>query len=179
MSTSLQPFGTPLGTPKKHVFDRYHTILMKFKTIPSLASFSNVNAVSPQDLFTILTIITDSISTMTELSEFFVRHSLPQATTTSISNHFSSSQPAPQFTERLQKMMTLHDELLEMIYQFSTISQDVAHDMKEATQYTQATMVVGYMNFHIIAKYKIKICKMEDLIRRINVYATLLKDKFN
>lgn len=173
--SSMNTFGQPIKTnfgmsisipPKPHVFEHYNTVLTQFQAFNGMDSFKQYSQIQPNELMIISNTVTESISKLTEISEFFIRKTNDINVSTSI-------------CDRLQRMSLLHHELLSLIYKFSSISSDISEMTREATihNFTADSNVFAYMNFDIVNRYRVMNAQLEEIFRRLIIYASLLKDK--
>lgn len=162
-SSSTSTFAIP---SKPHVFEHYSTVMAQFQTINTFNSFVQCNLIQPNELLLISTIVTESLSKMSELSEFFIKKTNDVNVSTSI-------------CDRLQRMAQLHHDTLTLIYKFSEISKEASNVTQEIAIHNFAadSNVVGYMNFDIIHRYRVMNAQLEEHFRRLIVYSSLLKDK--
>jgi hypothetical protein len=154
------------GISKPHIFEHYTTVLQEFKKINTFESFTQCTQIQPNELMAISNTITESVAKMAEISEFFIRKTNDVSISTSI-------------CDRLQRMDTLHHDALSLIYKFSSISSDIFEATRTAAahNFTPEHTVVAYMNFDIVNRYRVMNAQLEEIFRRLIVYATLLKDK--
>lgn len=152
--------------PKPHVFEHYNTVMVQFQAINMMDSFKQCIQIQPNELMTISNTITESISKLTEISEFFIRKTNDINVSTSL-------------CDRLQRMAILHHELLSLIYKFSSISTDISEITRIAAihNFSADGTVFAYMNFDIVNRYRVMNAQLEEILRRLIVYASLLKDK--
>ena len=155
---------------KPNPFENYNLVLAHFQTIKNLNSFNNNVAISPADLITISNNVTDSIEKLSEISILYIKKN--NDSTISVTN-----------IEKLKIMYELHNELMNHIYNFGKISADVVDGMKDISQYNMNLQHVGdissYIYYDIINRYKIIILKIFEVIKRLNTYANIVKDKIN
>lgn len=154
-------------SPKAPPFDAYSYVLQHIQTIPSLESFKNYTILQPPELLTISELLYASITKLTDVSEFFVRKTNDVSVSTAV-------------CERLQKMEKLHHELLHLLYTFSNFTQEYSrkqHSLVEIAAHPLKDEVAGYAYFDLVHRYRIQIAHISELIRRLNTYALILKDK--
>ena len=152
---------------KPNLFDIYQYILhQQFQQMLNLPSFTSYTSLSPEELLLIGQCVIECFTKLGDLSEFYIKKMNDVNTAVSVS-------------ERLQKMFTIHNELLELIKRFSGISSDVASNMKEIVTKNLSQEVCNYVHFDTINKYKTIILQIAECIRKINVYAVILKDKLS
>lgn len=175
MNTFGQPIKTTFPTSmamamsvqaKPHVFENYHNVMSQFQTINTFTSFIQCGQIQPNELLSISNIITESIVKMSEISEFFVRKVNDINVSTSL-------------CDRLQRMSLIHQEALSLIYKFSEISSDIAEAARISAVHniSNESNTIAYMNFDIINRYRVMNAQLEEILRRLIVYASLLKDK--
>ncbi len=149
---------------KPSVFDVYNQIMNTFQTIGSTASFSQYTPLQPQEMMTISEHISNSITQLGTLSEFFIKKT-------------NDSSVSVSLCERLQRMFTLHNELLSLIYKFSEITGDMAQNVKEIAEKNFPENITVYIYFSMIYKYRMILLQIFESLRRIGAYVTILKDK--
>lgn len=154
-------------SPKSPPFEAYSYVLQHIQTIPSLESFKNYTILQPSELVTISELLYASISKLTDVSEFFVRKTNDVSVSTAV-------------CERLQKMEKLHHELLQLLYTFSNFTQEYSRKQQSLYEITASPSkeeVVGYAYFDLAHRHRIQIAHISEVIRRLNTYALILKDK--
>lgn len=174
--SSMNTFGQPIKTTftqmsnmsmlKPHVFEHYNTVMTQFQAINAMDSFKQCSQIQPGEMMTISNTITESVSKLTEISEFFIRKTNDINVSTSL-------------CDRLQRMALLHHELLSLIYKFSSISSDISEIARESAihNFTADSNVFAYMNFDVVNRYRVLNAQLEEILRRLIIYASLLKDK--
>lgn len=154
-------------SPKASPFEIYLHILSQIQNISTLDGFKQYTILQPQEFMTISEILVTSFEKLSNLSEFFVKKTNDVSVSTAL-------------CERLQRMEKLHHELINLLRQFSHITKELSDKIFQLTEMRpdiDKTEVTGYAYFDIIHRYRIQISYIEDVIKRINAYANLLKDK--
>lgn len=151
---------------KPNLFDHYTNIMNQFQTIKNLPSFINYIVLQPNDMIQISNITIESVDILSELSSHYIKKMNDMSISVSTN-------------EKIQKMFDIHNELLNLIYKFNSLSSIITERYIEinANNLTQET--INYIFFDIINRYKMIIYQIFDCIKKINVYANILKDKFN
>jgi hypothetical protein len=156
-----------MSISKPNLFDTYQYILhQQFQSVLNLPSFTSFCPLSPDELISIGQCIIECFTKLGDLSEFYIKK-------------INDINTAVNVSERLQKMLSIHNELLEWIRKFSCISSDVALNMKEIATKNLSAEISNYIHFDTINKYRTIILQIADCIRRINVYGIILKDKLS
>lgn len=154
-------------SPKSPPFEAYSYVLQHIQTVPALESFKNYTILQPSELVTISELLYACISKLTDVSEFFIRKTNDVSVSTAV-------------CERLQKMEKLHHELLHLLYTFSNFTQEYSqkqHNLSEIAASPLKDEVFGYAYFDLAHRHRIQIARITELIRRLNTYALILKDK--
>ncbi len=149
---------------KPHCFDTYGHVLVQFNTIKLSGPFVNFTQISGPDLISICNTSFDCLDKLSEVSGFIEK------------KMFDSNLPAQVLTQ-LEKMENLHSQLIEQIYCFCQIVQDITTLTKELGNNCYSQEVLNYINFNIIHKYKQPIYKITDVIKKINSHVETLKPK--
>ncbi len=158
--SSLSSFGQPKPSP----FDIYGQLMTQFQNISTLNAFMQHTALQPQELMTITNMLSESVTQLGPLSEFFIKKTNDVNVSVSL-------------CEKLQKMFNLHNELLSHIYKFSEITSDMAKNVVDVSARNLKEDVTIYIYFDMIHKYRVILLQIFDCIRRIGAYVAILKDK--
>lgn len=147
---------------KTNQFDVYNYIQTQFTIIKNLNAFTTYSIIPGKDLITISNIIMDCIEKLGDTSALYIRK-INDVNISSIT------------IDQLQKMQQTHDELIITIKKFNIISSDITYVYQN--DYSQDA--INHMHWDIINRYKMLIFEIIDLIKRLNVYVELVKNKIN
>jgi len=143
----------------------YNTILTQFQTIKNSTFFINYTMIPPGELVSISNIISDSIERLGELSSLYIKKHNDSAISIST-------------IEKIKCMYDLHNELLSHLYNFGKLSSYVVEGMKDISMSNSIADFTSYIHYDFINRHKLIILQIFDTIKKINVYCTILKDKF-
>jgi hypothetical protein len=149
---------------KTHIFDTYGFVLTQFNTIKNSEHFINFCQISGQNIVSISNICFNCLDKLTDVSEFIEKKQIDVNLASGILSY-------------LVQLKVLHEELIEQIYLFNGIVQDITLLAKDLSIQNINQEVLNYMNFNIIHKYKQIICKITNTIKKANVYVEVLKLK--
>lgn len=149
---------------KAHCFDVYTFVFSQYDKIKTTNSFNNFSQISGQELIAISNTTMECLEKLSEVSVFIER----KMNDTNL-NYIIISQ--------LNRLDNLHNDLLDEIYFFNQISNDVTILVKEISTLNYTPDTINYLYFNIINKYKQLIFKIFNIIKKINVYVELLKLK--
>ena len=156
-------FSTPVNKPSP--LEIYNVILTQFQSIKNTNYFVNYTAIPPGDLLGMSNTVADSIEKLGELSSLYVRkHNDGVISVSTI--------------EKMKCMYDLHNELLTQLHTFGKISSYVVDGIKDITSNNMNADLTSYIHYDIINRHKLIILQILDSIKKINVYCTILKDKF-
>ena len=79
--------------------------------------------------------------------------------------------------DKVHKMNDIHNELLNNIYKFNSISSDVTNKYIDIFTKNLSQDVINYIYYDIINRYKMIIYQIFDSINKINVFVGFVKDK--
>jgi len=116
------------------------------------------------DLITITNMNLDIMERMSDVSAFFIKKLTDPSISTSVN-------------DRLVRMFELHNELLKLIVQFNSISQETANSIQDITTRQYSQDVVGYIYYDVANRHKMMVMMIMDCIKKLNVYNSILKDK--
>ena len=152
--------------PKPNPFGVYNHIQVQFNTIKSCDAFINYLIIPPAELIGISNITLDCVEKLGEVSSLYIKkiHDPSLSVVT---------------VDQLSKMLEIHNELLEKLYKFNSISLDISNNMKDIGQYNFNQEIQNYMNYDVINRHKLLILQILDTIKRINVYVDIVKNKLN
>jgi hypothetical protein len=149
---------------KPSPFDVYNVIQTQFNTIKMFDYFVNYLIIPPIELINISNMTLNCVDKLGDISALYIRK-IHDSTLSVIT------------TKELSKMFEIHNELLDKLYKFNGISVDICNNMKNIEQYGFNQYIQNYMHYDIINRYKLLILQIIDIIKRINVYVELIKDK--
>ena len=150
---------------KVNPFEVYGQLLSnQFQNILNMPSFNKFTALSPEELVLIGQTTIECFTKLGDLSELYIKKT-------------NDVNVSVNICEKLSKMYTLHNELLSLIVKFSSISDDVAKNIKENAKENLSHDTMNYIHFNTVNKYKTIILQIIDCIRKLNVYSSILKDK--
>jgi len=156
-------FSTTVNKPSP--LEIYNNILSQFQAIKTSNSFINYTMIPPPELLGISNTVADCIERLGELSSLYVRK-------------HNDSVISVSTIEKMKCMYELHNELLSHLYNFGKISSYVVDGMKDISVSNVIADFSCYIYYDIINRHKLIILQIFDTIKKINVYCTILKDKF-
>ena len=151
---------------KPNPFEQYINIMNQFQSIKNLPSFINYTVLQPNDMIQISNITIESVDILSDLSTHYIKKINDMSISVSTN-------------EKLQKMFDIHNELLNLIYKFNSLSSIISERYIEINANNLNQETINYIFFDIINRYKMIIYQIFDCIKKLNVYATIVKDKLN
>lgn len=149
---------------KAHCFDIYTFVFSQYDKIKTTNSFNSFSQISGQELISISNSTTECLEKLSDVS-VFIEKKMNDTNLNSI------------LLSQLNRLDNLHNELLNEIYLFNQISNDVITVIKDVSTLNYTPDTINYLYFNIINKYKQIILKILNIIKKINVYVELLKLK--
>ena len=149
---------------KSHCFDIYTFVFSQYSKIKTTKSFTSFSQISSEELILISNTTMECLEKLSEVSAFIER----KINDTALNSIIIS---------QLNKLDNFHNNLLDEIYSFNQISNDVTILIKEISTLNYTPDTINYLYFNIINKYKQLLLKIFNSIIKINVYLELLKSK--
>jgi hypothetical protein len=143
--------------------DIYYYIYQQFITIKNSNSFNTYTLIPPTDLLIISNVIIDCIDKMGDLSSIYI-------------NKLNNTNISSANLIYLNKIVNIHDELLEKIYNFNNISSDILNELKEISDKKLNQETINYIYYNIINRYKLMIYQIFNLLKILIAYVILIKD---
>ncbi len=151
---------------KVHPFEYYNHIETQFISIKNLNSFQNYTIISSNDLIVMSNIITECVENLGNLSAFYI-------------SKINNSKISVHTVDQLQKMLLLHDDLIDNINKFSSISLDITNNLKEIHKNNFNQEMVNYIYWDIISRHKLIVIKVLEILKKLMVYVDLVKNEIN
>jgi hypothetical protein len=151
---------------KVNPFDYYNHVETQFISIKNLNSFQNYTIILSNDLIVMSNIITECVDNLGNMSAFYI-------------SKINNSKLSVHTVDQLQKMLQLHDDLIDSINKFSSISLDISSNVKEIHKNNFSQDIVNYIYWDIISRHKLIVIKILEIIRKLLVYVDLVKNEIN
>jgi hypothetical protein len=153
---------------KTNPFDVYNHIQTQFISIKNLNAFTSYTVIPANDLTTISNVVMDCVERLGDVSALYIKK-------------INDSNISVITIDQLQKMHQTHNELIATIKKFNLISSDITNNTKYIIQnnFNQDSIIINYIYWDIINRYKLLIFEIIDSIKKINVYVELVKDNLN
>jgi hypothetical protein len=151
---------------KINPFDYYNHVETQFISIKNLNSFQNYTMISSNDLITMSNIISECVENLGDISVFYI-------------NKTNNSTISVHTVDQLQKMYQLHNELIDSINKFSSISLDITNNIKEIHKNSFTQEIVNYIYWDIISRHKLIVVKILEILKKLMVYIDLVKNEIN
>ena len=151
---------------KVNPFDYYNHVETQFISIKNLNSFQNYTMISSNDLITMSNIISECVENLGDISVFYI-------------NKTNNSTISVHTVDQLQKMYQLHNELIDSINKFSSISLDITNNIKEIHKNSFTQEIVNYIYWDIISRHKLIVVKILEILKKLMVYIDLVKNEIN
>jgi hypothetical protein len=151
---------------KVNHFEYYNYVENQFISIKNQNSFQNYTIISSNDLIIISNIITECVENLGNLSAFYV-------------SKINNSKLSVHTVDQLQKMLQLHDDLINNINKFGSISLDITSNLKEIHKNNFSQDIINYIYWDIISRHKLIVIKILEIIRKLLVYVDLVKNEIN
>jgi len=151
---------------KINPFDYYNHVETQFISIKNLNSFQNYTIISSNDLIVMSNIITECVENLGNLSAFYI-------------SKINNSKISVHTVDQLQKMLLLHDDLIDNINKFSSISLDITNNLKEIHKNNFNQEMVNYIYWDIISRHKLIVIKILEILKKIMVYVDFVKNEIN
>lgn len=152
---------TVIPQPVKIIpFDVYNFIHSQIICIKNISSFSNYSIISPSDLISISNIIFDCVEKLSDTSALYIKK-------------LNDSNISSKNINNLHEMYCLHNELLERLYKFNTISSDISEKSKEIFDINSNKDVINYIYYDIINRSKLIIFQIIESIKKLSIYSEL------
>ncbi len=148
--------------PHKNIYNIYNTIQSEFKKINTLNCFVNYITIPPDELLMISKITLSCVDQLGELSTIYIKK-------------INDTNLSCTTINQLNKLLEVHNDLLEKLYKFNEISIDISNNLKNIEVYGFSNNTQSYMNWDIINRYKLIISQIIDLTNKLNVYLDLIK----
>jgi hypothetical protein len=155
----LVMFNVPMQ--KTSPFDTYNTVQTQYQNIKNLNCFNTFTAIPTNDLMTISNINIDSVDKLSEISVFYIKK---------LSEPLNNN-----LIIQLEEMIKYHNMLLEKIYEFNKISQNILKGVQDIFTLKLSQDVANYIYFDNINRYKLIIVQIINLIKQLNVFVGLIK----
>ena len=151
---------------KVNPFDYYNHVETQFISIKNLSSFQNYTIISSCDLIIMSNIITECVDNLGNMSAFYI-------------SKINNSKLSVHTVDQLQKMLLLHDDLIDNITKFSSISLDITNNLKEIHKNNFNQEIINYIYWDIISRHKLIVVKVLEIIKKLLVYVDLVKNEIN
>ena len=151
---------------KVNSFTTYNHVETQFISIKNLNSFQNYTIISSNDLITISNIVSGCVDQLGDISAFYI-------------SKINNSKLSVHTVDQLQKMLQLHDDLIDNINKFGSISLDITNNVKEIHKNNFNQEIVNYIYWDIISRYKLVIIKILEILKKLMVYIDLVKNEIN
>jgi hypothetical protein len=151
---------------KVNPFATYNHVETQFISIKNLNSFQNYTMISSNDLITMSNIISECVENLGDISVFYI-------------NKTNNSTISVHTVDQLQKMYQLHNELIDSINKFSSISLDITNNIKEIHKNSFTQEIVNYIYWDIISRHKLIVVKILEILKKLMVYIDLVKNEIN
>lgn len=151
---------------KVNPFDYYNHVETQFISIKNLNSFQNYTMISSNDLITISNIVTNCVENLGDISALYI-------------SKINNSKISVHTVDQLQKMLLLHDDLIDNINKFSSISLDITNNIKEIHKNSFTQEIVNYIYWDIISRNKLIVIKVLETLKKLSVYVDLVKNEIN
>lgn len=151
---------------KVNPFDYYNCVETQFISIKNLNSFQNYTMISSNDLITISNIVTNCVENLGDISALYI-------------SKINNSKISVHTVDQLQKMLLLHDDLIDNINKFSSISLDITNNIKEIHKNSFTQEIVNYIYWDIISRNKLIVIKVLETLKKLSVYVDLVKNEIN
>ena len=149
---------------KVNSFTTYNHVETQFISIKNLNSFQNYTIISSNDLITISNIVSGCVDQLGDISAFYI-------------SKINNSKLSVHTVDQLQKMLQLHDDLIDNINKFGSISLDITNNVKEIHKNNFNQEIVNYIYWDIISRYKLVIIKILEILKKLMVYIDLVKNE--
>jgi len=147
-------------------FDYYNHVETQFISIKNLSSFQNYTIISSNDLIIMSNIINNCVENLGDISALYV-------------SKINNSKISVHTVDQLQKMLLLHDDLIDNITKFSSISLDITNNLKEINKNNFNQEIINYIYWDIISRHKLIVIKVLETIKKLLVYVDLVKNEIN
>lgn len=151
---------------KVNPFDYYNHVETQFISIKNLNSFQNYTIISSNDLITMSNVVSTCVENLGDMSAFYI-------------SKINNSKISVHTVDQLQKMLQLHDDLIDNINKFGSISLDIASNVKEIHKNNFNQEIVNYIYWDIINRHKLNIIKILEILKKLMVYIDLVKNEIN
>jgi len=151
---------------KVNPFDYYNHVETQFISIKNLSSFQNYTIISSNDLIIMSNIINNCVENLGDISALYV-------------SKINNSKISVHTVDQLQKMLLLHDDLIDNITKFSSISLDITTNLKEIQKNNFNQEIINYIYWDIISRHKLIVVKVLEIIKKLLVYVDLVKNEIN
>jgi len=151
---------------KVNPFDYYNHVETQFISIKNLSSFQNYTIISSNDLIIMSNIINNCVENLGDISALYV-------------SKINNSKISVHTVDQLQKMLLLHDDLIDNITKFSSISLDITNNLKEIHKNNFNQEIINYIYWDIISRHKLIVVKVLETIKKLLVYVDLVKNEIN
>jgi len=151
---------------KVNPFDYYNHVETQFISIKNLSSFQNYTIISSNDLIIMSNIINNCVENLGDISALYV-------------SKINNSKISVHTVDQLQKMLLLHDDLIDNITKFSSISLDITNNLKEINKNNFNQEIINYIYWDIISRHKLIVIKVLETIKKLLVYVDLVKNEIN
>ena len=109
----------------------------QFQIINNLPSFINYTVLQPNDMIQISNITIESVDNLSDLSSLYIKKMNDMSISVSTN-------------EKLQKMFDIHNELLNLIYKFNSLSSIITERYIEINANNLNQETINYIFFDII-----------------------------
>jgi len=151
---------------KVNPFDYYNHVETQIISIKNLSSFQNYTIISSNDLVIMSNIINNCVENLGDISALYV-------------SKINNSKISVHTVDQLQKMLLLHDDLIDNITKFSSISLDITNNLKEIHKNNFNQEIINYIYWDIISRHKLIVVKVLETIKKLLVYVDLVKNEIN
>jgi hypothetical protein len=151
---------------KVNPFDYYNYVETQFISIKNLNSFQTYTIISSNDLITMSNVVSTCVENLGDMSAFYI-------------SKINNSKISVHTVDQLQKMLQLHDDLIDNINKFGSISLDIASNVKEIHKNNFNQEIVNYIYWDIINRHKLNIIKILEILKKLMVYIDLVKNEIN
>jgi hypothetical protein len=145
--------------------DTYSYIENQFINIKNLHSLINYTLIPSNDLVNITNVITDCLDKLSTISAIYIKK-------------LNDNTLNKQIIKIINKMISIHDNLVHKINDFGMLSKDLVSGLKEIVEKKFCQDIINYIYYDIINRYKLIIMSIFEQLKKLSVYTSIVKEKF-